>query len=55
MYSRDTGQPAQVSTWLLNVRRKRSGRRVVLALVVTFVEIGLLVTLYVVASAFFPH
>jgi hypothetical protein len=55
MYSGEFGQQAQVSTWLLNVRRKRSARRVLLAVVVAFLEISLLVALYFMASSFVPR
>lgn len=55
MYSEEIGQQAQVSTWLLNVRRKRSGRRLLVGIVVAFLEVGLLVALYFLASSFFPR
>jgi hypothetical protein len=55
MYSGEIGQKSQVSTWLLNGRRRRSGRRVVVALLVALLEIGLLIGLYFLASSFFPR
>ena len=55
MYSGEIGQQAEVSTWLLNARRKRSGRRLVVAFLVALLEIGLLVALYLLASSFFPR
>jgi hypothetical protein len=55
MYSGEFGEPAQVSTWLLNARRQRSTRRLLIAALVTVLEVGLLVALYLLASTFFPH
>ena len=55
MYSGEIGQKAQVSTWLLTTRRKGSGRRLLFALLVALLEIGLLIGLYFLASAFFPR
>ncbi len=55
MYPGDMGQQAQVSSWLLVGRRRRSGRRVVVTLLVALLEIGLLIGLYFLASSFFPR
>ncbi len=55
MYSEEIGQPAQVSTWLLNARRTRSGRRLALTILVALLEVGLLVALYLLVSTFFPR
>jgi hypothetical protein len=55
MESGPMGQPAPVSTWLLAAKRKRSARRLVVGVLVVLLEIGVVMALIFLVSAFFPH